>query len=145
LYEKLKRFDDVFRMLLVVMTISMSIGLSTYSGFNLWLTLLYFVLSITFWTFAHLLGSNPLHTDLEICVKIYAWTLALLVTMSALAKSALKVSVLDFATKIPIAIVTLVFTIMAYHWLGELIPPDVRRRYMIITFNANSFLVWLAL
>lgn len=127
--QKLKRFDD-FRMLLIVMSITTSIGLSTYSGINLWGTLMYFVSSIIFWTFGHLIGSNPLFRHHEIAMKITAWVLVLLVTSSTIAKFALKVTILNLAAKIPIAIVTSVLTLAMYYWFGELVPSELRRKYM---------------
>jgi len=133
--EKVKRFDDAFRMLLMVMTITTSIGLSTYTGLNLWVTLLYFVMPLVFWVLGHLVGSNPLFDDLEIVMKITAWVLALLMTTSTFAKFALKAALLESVAKIPIVAITSVLTFATYCWFGDLIPSYIRRKYLFMNLT----------
>ena len=132
--EKLKRFDDAFGMLLIVMSITTSIGLSIYSVLDLRVALGYFVASLGFWMTAHLAGSNPLFDDLEIVMKLTAWVLALLVTGSTFAKFALKVSILDFGAKVLVSTVTLTLSFAIYWWFGELISSGMRRKYRRLNF-----------
>jgi len=91
--EKVRRFDDVFRMLMVVMSITTSVGLSLYK-IDLRPALDYFLLSLGFWMFAHLTGSNEPLKNLEKEFKITSWFFALLVAGSTLAKFSEKSAVL---------------------------------------------------
>lgn len=130
LVEKLKRFDDVFSMLLLVMTVTTSIGLNTYSGLDLWLTLGYLVVSLGLWALGHSVGFNSLFRSLEASIKQTAWVLALLVTGSTFAKFALRTSMLNLGARLLVFLVTLALTIVAYYWFGESISPHTRRRFM---------------
>ena len=128
--DKLKRFDEVFRMLLLVMTVTTSIGLSSYSEINLFGTLVYFVMALGFWMLGNLLGSNVFMRDLEIILKLNAWFLVLLLTASTFAKFGLKITLLDPLTKIPIAVSTFMLTILAYNYFEDIIDPDTRHKYL---------------
>jgi len=135
--DKLKRFDDVFRMLILVMTITVSIGFRTYTGLNLWGTLGYFIMSLSFWMLAHIVGSNSLYSDLEVSMKLNAWVLASLVTASTFAKFGLKTETLDLIMKIPIVAFALVFYLMLDCWLEELMSSRQRRKW----FRVNTVLL----
>lgn len=128
--DRLKRFDDVFKMLLVVMTITTSIGLSTYSGVNLWSTLAYFIMSLAFWMVGHMIRSNSLFVYHEIMMKLYAWSIGLLVTASTYAKFALKVSTLDWVAKIPVFTITLALSLVTFKWFKESVPSHMSRAYV---------------
>jgi len=123
--HRLKRFDDVFRMLLLVMTITTSIGFTTYSGITLWGTLTFLVMALALWSLGHLTPTR----HLEIVVKLFAWSATLLVTTSTFAKFALKVSTLDDMTKISVAVLSFILTVAAYLWFRSSIPSYTRRRY----------------
>lgn len=129
--DKVRRFDDIFRMLLLVMTVTISIGLNTYSGINLWSTLGYFLMALTLWMFGHLIGSNEFHEDDEIVFKLTAWTFALLVTAVVLTKFTLKVSELGYVVKILIFLITIFVTLLVYSWFRELIHPIARRKFVL--------------
>jgi len=139
--EKMKRFDDAFRMLLIVMTVTTSIGLSTYEGLSLQFALAYLVMSLIFWVAGHLLGSNPIFGGVEIGLKINAWITAFLVTTSTLAKFALRVPVLDLGPKIFIFIVAGALAFATYSWFESYLLPEARRRYMKATLTIIFFLL----
>lgn len=124
--HRLKRFDDVFKMLLLVMTITTSIGFTTYSGITLWGTLIFLVMALGLWSLGHLTSIQ----HLEIVVKLFAWSATLLVTTSTFAKFALKVSTLDDVTKIPVAALSFILTFAVYLWFRSSIPLHTRRRYI---------------
>lgn len=126
--DKLKRSDDVFKMLLVVMSTTTSFGLTTYSGIDLWRTIGYFLASVCLWMIAHLAASSPRFHG-EIYFKVTAWFLALLVTTATFGKFLLKVSILDSTAKLVVVLVTFVLIIFVLNWFGELIPAYQRRRF----------------
>jgi hypothetical protein len=134
--DKLKRFDEVFRMLLLVMTITTSIGLSSYRGIDLSFTLLYLLMALGLWMFSNLIGSNTSFSRLEILFKIHAWVLALLVTMSTFGKFWLKVSELNPTAKIPISVFTFILAFASYHYFDDTIDPHgtERRNHIYIDF-----------
>lgn len=130
--NKLKRFDEVFKMLLLVMTITTSIGLSSYTEIDLFFTLLYLVTAPSLWMLGNLIGSNPLSSEWEILFKIHAWVLALLVTMSTFAKFWLKVSELNSIIKLPISFFTFILTFWLYQYFNEAIGERNRKRHLLI-------------
>jgi len=137
--EKMKRFDDVFRMLLLVMTITTSIGLSTYEGLSLTAALVYLVMALFFWMLGHFFGSNPLFRDFEILSKINGWVIAFLVTATTFAKFALNRSILDLAPKLIIFFTAGALALMTYLWFESYILPETRRRYMLATMTIIVF------
>jgi hypothetical protein len=131
--EKVRRFDDVFRMLIVVMSITTSVGLSLYK-IDLFPALAYFLLSLGFWMFAHLSGSNELLKKSEIELKITSWFFALLVTGSTLAKFAEKSVVLDNYAKGAVSIIALGSTYLLYLWFVDVIPSKKRMLYTMMIY-----------
>jgi hypothetical protein len=137
--NKLKRFDEVFRMLLLVMTITTSIGLSSYTGLDLFFTLVYFITSLCLWMFANLVGTNVRMYELEVFFKLHAWVLALLVTLSTFARFTLKVSSLNPMTKLVISIATFTVTFLSYRYFEDTTDSHNRRRHFIIDFVILSW------
>jgi len=137
--EKMKRFDDVFRMLLLVMTVTTSIGLSTYEGLSLTVALVYLVMALFFWMLGHLFGSNLLFRDFEILTKINGWVIAFLVTATTFAKFALGKSILDLTPKLGIFVIAGVLALATYFWFDSYILPERRRTYMIATLTIIVF------
>ena len=129
--DKLKRSDDVFKMLLVVMSTTTSFGLTTYSGIDLWRTIGYFLASISFWMVAHL-GATSSRFYHEIDFKVYAWFLALLVTTATFTKFWLKASILDSTAKLCVVLITWILACFVINWFGELVPARERRRFYIM-------------
>jgi len=127
--EKMKRFDDVFKMIVTVMAITTSIGLKMYSGINLLMTLAYFIMALGIWMFGHLTGSKSILWDLEIPIKLTALLLSLLVTSSTIIKFAFGIYILDFVWKILVVIVTAIITYGVYRWFGVKFSPKTGRQY----------------
>jgi len=135
--EKLKRFDDIFRMLVIVMTITTSIGLSTYK-IGLLSSLPYFVMALAFWMLGHLAGSSKLFRNIEAQAKVIGWFLALLVTASTLSKFILNEPSLGYYEKVGIGVFAYLLTAPAYYWFSEFVPPARRRIYLLLL----SVIMW---
>lgn len=138
--EKVRRFDDVFRMLMIVMSITTSVGLSLYK-IDLVPALAYFFLSLGFWMVAHLMGSNMLYRDLEIGLKITSWSFALLVTGSTLTKLYEKSTVLENYARVAIGVIVFLSTILLFRWFGEIIPLRKRWQYILLFFVIVSYFI----
>ena len=130
--DRLKRFDDVFRMLLVVMTVEISLGFNSYTGLRLWSSFSFFLASLGLWIFAHLIGASKLSAEWEIILKLYAWSFAMLVTAVVLAKSLLKVSQLEGIVTAPIVLITLAVTLLLYRWFSGFIPENKGRQFKLM-------------
>jgi hypothetical protein len=130
--DRLKRFDDVLRMLLLVMTVEISLGFNSYKGLNLWSTFPFFLMSLSLWIFAHLIGVSKLLAEWEILFKLYAWSFAVLVAAVVLAKSLLQVSQLEGIVVIPIIVITILSTLLLYRWFSRFIPENKGRQFKLI-------------
>jgi hypothetical protein len=129
--EKLKRFDDIFRMLVVVMTVTTSIGLTTYK-IELLSSLPYFVMALAFWMLGHLAGSDERFREIEAQAKVIGWFLALLVTASTLGKFILKEPSLGSYEKLGIGLFAYLLTAPLCYWFSESISPKRRRNYLLL-------------
>ena len=89
--ERLKRFNDVYTLLFVVITILLTVGANTFERVNLGATITFILGSLAAWTFAHLIGAKPYLRHVEIQFKLIAWLYASLVASDVILKYAFEI------------------------------------------------------
>jgi hypothetical protein len=119
LREKIKRFNDIFSMLFLVITIVISVGANSFAKENLSYTIMFTLLSLGLWMFGHAIGSKPINLDLEVQAKIFAWAYASLVAGTVLLKFATGVSTLDFNYSWLCILASVFLTFLSYLYLKE--------------------------
>ncbi len=87
--ERLKRFNDVYTILFVVITILLTVNITIFERTDLGATILFIVGSFVAWIFGHLIGAKPLLRHVEIQFKLIAWLYASLVASDVILKYAL--------------------------------------------------------
>ena len=87
--ERLKRFNDVYTLLFVVITILLTVGASTVQIENLAATITFSLGSLAAWVFGHLAGAKSSLRHVEIQLKMIAWLYASLVASDVILKFAL--------------------------------------------------------
>jgi hypothetical protein len=90
--ERLKRFNDVYSLLFVVITILLTVGATTFEKANLGATITFILGSLAFWVLGHLIGAKPSLRHIEIQLKLIAWLYASLVASDVILKYALGVT-----------------------------------------------------
>lgn len=93
--EHLKRFNDIYTLLFVVITILLTVDISFFDLADFGLTVLFTVGSLLFWAFGHLLGAKSILRHVEIQLKLIGWLYASLVACDVVVKFALRLSVLS--------------------------------------------------
>lgn len=93
--EQLKRFNDVYTLLFIVITILLTVDITLFDISDLGLTILFIVGSLVVWALGHLLGAKAGLRHIEIQLKLIAWLYASLVAGDVILKYALRVSVLS--------------------------------------------------
>ena len=94
-YEQLKRFNDIYTLLFIVITILLTIDITLFDFSDFGLTILFTVGSLAVWAFGHLLGAKAGLRHIEIQLKLIAWLYASLVASDVIVKYALRASVLS--------------------------------------------------
>jgi hypothetical protein len=95
IFEQLKRFNDVYTLLFVVITILLTVDITLFDSADFGLTVLFIVGSLGVWAFGHLLGAKTDLRHVEIQFKLIAWLYASLVASDVIVKFALRLSVLS--------------------------------------------------
>jgi hypothetical protein len=90
--ERLKRFNDVYSLLFVVITILLTVGISTFEKTDLGATITFILGSLAFWVLGHLIGAKPSVRHIEVQLKLIAWLYASLVASDVILKYALGVT-----------------------------------------------------
>lgn len=130
LHEKIKRFNDIFSMLFLVITIVISVGAIRFPNENLSFTIIFTMLSLGFWMFGHAIGYK--YQDLEVQVKISAWVFASLVASTVLLKFAIGVSALSLEWSSFCIFVSIVLTILSSLYFKEVIFESKQPRLTMI-------------
>jgi hypothetical protein len=118
--DTFKRFDDIFRMFLILVTIMMSIGsISNSSGvqINLWSGFGFIILSLIFWMLGHAIGEGD-YRQLTVLLKSYAWISVCMVAIVTFFKFWYNLSTLTYSTVILSAIFAIVATVLPFSWLS---------------------------
>jgi hypothetical protein len=123
--KKIKRFDDIFRMLFLVITIMISVGSNTFGNVNLWTTIGFIAFSLIFWMLGHAMGAYKF-LDTEVSLKLYAWAFASFVAPIIFIKFALGLSTLGFGWVVVSFFSSLVLTVSPYYYLRSAL--DSRQR-----------------
>jgi hypothetical protein len=92
--EQLKRFNDIYTLLFVVITILLTVDITLFDTIDFGLTILFTVGSLAVWGFGHLLGAQIDLRHIEIQFKLIAWLYASLVASDVIVKYALRASAL---------------------------------------------------
>jgi hypothetical protein len=87
--ERLKRFNDVYTLMFVVITILLTVGASTFEKSDLGPTITFILSSLAAWIFGHIVGANQPLRHVEIQFKLIAWLYASLVAGDVILKYAL--------------------------------------------------------
>jgi hypothetical protein len=93
--EQLKRFNDIYTLLFVVITILLTVDITLFDTADFGLTVLFTVGSLLVWVFGHLLGANAALRHVEIQLKLIGWLYASLVAGDVVVKFGLRLSVLS--------------------------------------------------
>jgi hypothetical protein len=70
--EKLKRFNEAYSLLFVVVTILLTVGATSFEKIDLSATVSFILVSLVAWIFGHLLGANQSFRHVEIQFKLTA-------------------------------------------------------------------------
>lgn len=89
--ERLKRFNDAYTLLFVVITVLLTVGANTFERQNLGATIAFILGSLVAWVFGHLIGANSSLRHIEIQFKLMAWLYASLVAADVVLKYAFEV------------------------------------------------------
>jgi hypothetical protein len=120
--EKIKRFNDIYLMLFLVVTIVIGFGSTSFAKEGLSYTIMFTLLSIGLWMFGHAYGFKSFNQDLEVQAKILAWFFASLVSSTVLLKFVVGVPTLNLDYSVVSIIVSVVLTSLSYRYLREAIP-----------------------
>jgi len=142
--NKIRRFDDIFRMLLIIITIIIAIGSNSFGNVNLWTTIIFILLALILWMFGHSIGAKPIFEDLEVWLKLYAWAFASLVAPIVFLKFALNVSTLSYSWVGVCVFASIFSTFLPYRWLGKMLSKRQKNRflrYLAFIFLIISYMV----
>lgn len=89
--ERLRRFNDVYSLLFVVITILLTVGADTFEKVNLGSTVAFILGSLIAWIVGHLIGAQTSLRHIEIQFKLIAWLYASLVAGDVVLKYALEI------------------------------------------------------
>ena len=128
--NRLKRFDDVFKMLLVIISITVSVGYNNFSGIKLWNTFFFLFFALAFWIFGHVVGDFNSYPEGEPFIKLMAWSTAMLTATIVFYKFSFQVSILDFSGMAICGVIAFVLTLLAYIWLRNLLSRFHRRNLL---------------
>jgi hypothetical protein len=137
--EKIKRLDDIFRMLLLVITIMLSVGFGKVN-------LVFILAPLFFWMLGHAIGQFD--GDSEILLKFTAWFYTSFIVIVILIKSASGLSELSITLRISSFIISLLPTALAIHWLTHTFDEErahiIRRRlwWIVTSFVPLLFYVY---
>jgi hypothetical protein len=137
--EKIKRLDDIFRMLLLVITIMLSVGFGRVN-------LVFILAPLFFWMLGHAIGQFD--EDSEILLKFTAWFYTSFIVIVILIKSASGLSELSITLRISSLIISLLPTVLAIHWLTHTFDEErahiIRRRlwWIVTSFVPLLFYVY---
>jgi hypothetical protein len=87
--ERLKRFNDAYTILFVVITILLTVNITLFESADFGLTILFILASLAAWIFGHLIGASVELRHVEIQFKLTAWLYASLVAGDVVLKYAL--------------------------------------------------------
>jgi hypothetical protein len=89
LSERLKRFNDAYKLLFVVIAILLTVNITLFDSADFALTILFSGGSLAAWIFGHLLGAQATLRHVEIQFKLIAWLYASVVASDVILKYAL--------------------------------------------------------
>ena len=139
--KKIKRFDDIYRMLFLVITIMVSFGSNTFEQVNLWTTIGFILISLAIWMIGHAIGAHSLGQETEVASKLLAWSLATLVAPIVFLKFAFKIPTLSYELVAISVLLSIGFTVLPYKWLREALSPTQQRTLLR---NLTYFFVLIA-
>lgn len=94
--EKIKRFDDIFKVLFLVITIMIAFGSQESINLNLWNNLHFIIVPLVLWIIGHAVGTYVSLKGTESCLKIGAWAFASVAVSIVFLKFALRSSELSY-------------------------------------------------
>jgi hypothetical protein len=148
--EKIKRFDDIFKMLLLILTITISVGSTAFENINLLSVLGFIVAPLVLWIIGHAFGSNPEYIDSETQFKLLAWGFESLAIPIVAFKFILGGLTLSYELVALCSLISFGLTVLPYVWLKEFLS-DMQRRtflrnllalFMVIDIAVN-FGIWV--
>ena len=128
-HEKLKRFDDVFRMILLIITISITFSQAS-TEISLEPTLIWVFFALLFWIFGHIGGFYPDVKSPEIYLKLIGWFFLSLVSITVLSKLTLSTSILVENFSIFLLLCSYFLTLLPYAYFRKNLDEIERRRFM---------------
>jgi hypothetical protein len=134
--EKIKRFDDIFRMLLLIVTILLSVGVGKVN-------LIFILVPLFWWMVGHAVGHK--YEDLEVECKLYALLFTSFIVIVMLIKSALGLSELSSLLRVASFFFSFTLTTMASQLFKEMLDDELwfarkkRLWYVAINFGVLVF------
>jgi hypothetical protein len=129
---RIKRFDDIFKMLFLVITIMISFGSQSPINLNLWNNLYFIVVPLTFWILGHAIGTYSTVIDTEAGFKLGAWAFASVAVSIVFLKFALRSPTLSYEWFFACVIFSIVITWLAFLYLKKVLSPYLKRNFMIV-------------
>jgi hypothetical protein len=142
--ERVKRFDDIIRMSLLMITVMVTFfSLSFNIQINLVHTYFFVAFSLACWIFGHALGSiDRLHLGSEVSAKLFSWAFLILVGSSTFLKYSSNSAILGISLSALALIIELVLTYPVYKWLKGAMEASEQNRFKkwLFTINASIML-----
>ena len=130
--ERIKRFDDIFRVLFLVITIMISFGSQGSINLNLWKNLYFIIVPLALWIVGHAVGTHPLLEGTEASLKLYAWAFASVAVSIVFLKFALNSPTLSYEWFFVGVIFSIMITVLAFLYLRKLLSPYLKRNLLIV-------------
>lgn len=143
-HEKIKRFDDIFRILLLIISIIISFRIGNLSLSNI---VVFIFLPLGFWIFGHAhVGCNDSIAN-EVCFKLCAWAVVSVAIPVVFLKSALGFPSLDHIMFFACIIFSILLTIWAREWLKEAFSkqPYLKRQLYFFMFSLVGLVYFVAM
>lgn len=134
--ETFRRFDDIYRMFLLVVTITISIGSISYNSalkIDLWSGLGFILLSLVTWMIGHAIGEGD-NRQFSLLLKMYAWISVSLVAFTTFLKFWLNTSTLGSSLVLMSVVFSLIATLLPFLWLSKTLSQSAKLNIAILVF-----------
>jgi hypothetical protein len=130
--KRIKRFDDIFKILFLVITIMISFGSQDSIDLNLWNNLYFIVVPLVFWIFGHAVGAYVTLKETEAGLKLGAWAFASVAVSIVFLKFALRSPVLSYEWFFVGVIFSIAITWLAFLYLKKALSPYLKSYFMLV-------------
>jgi len=135
--EKIKRFDDIFGMFLIFITILLSVGSATVTiGI-----LVYFLFPLALWISGHALGATKL--PWEIIFKLSAWFGLTFLSLILLINFVFGSSILNFEWIFIFGFSLIILNLLPFFWLKKGVSYYDQKYLIVLASSYILFFYWV--